>query len=401
MTMTIAPSSSSPIRATARQQRRVAATARPPVSAAPEHAPLVLLEDQRQLWLTHGDKPLRFEDAMQLVLAEREADGARTDQLADLRGWSFGAVEGVAAIQQVVGLDLAAGDASPVRLRKRAFAGLCKLVGVEPTFIGALPAQLAAVNMNWLMAHGQSAEQGTRFLRRAGGDLRSIHSDRYGVCDDDVLLDIVDGVLAKAGLRADAMVRASCVGPQMTLRITVPNEGVEVKRGDVIEWGLDVGNSEVGLRSVQITPATYRLVCLNGMRSSEQGARTRIRHVGDHQAIREDLEVAIPAAFAEARGDITRWQKSVDRMVFDALDDLESLRGFGLNQGEVRSIGRTLIDAPEYMPNDELQEQLRSRRTTVYDVANAMTATARERSDVTSRLALEETAHRYLTRRTA
>lgn len=381
-----------------REQRRRAMTRDTrPVSDAPEHAPLEVLDDQQQLWLAHGATPITYEAAVERVLAERAADGDRVDHLADLRLFGFGAIGGVAAIQQKAGLDLH-GDGAPIRLRKRAFQNLCASVGVRAEFIAGLPAKLQALNMNWLMAHGQR-EHAPVFMRRAGTDLRSIHSDRYAAFDDDMLLDIVDSVLVKSGYRKDAMVRASCIGPQMTLRISVPNEGVEIQKGDVIEWGIDVGNSEVGLRSVQVCPSTYRLVCLNGMRSTVQGATTRIRHVGDHKQIREDLEVAIPAAFGEARGDIDRWKKSVDTMIDDALADLEGLAGFGLEKGEVRAIGRELIGAPEYMPAEELAGQLRHRRTTAFDLTNAITATARERSDVGARMSLEETAHKYLMRK--
>ncbi len=401
MTMqTITPSTRTTTTTSQREQRRRAATSARPISTeSPEHAPLEVLEDQRQLWLAHGKEPVAFERAMELVLAERAADGERHDHLADLRLFGFGAVQGVAAIQQKAGLDLG-GSPEPIRLRRRAFHALCEHVGVSAKLIGTFPAKLQAVNMNWLMQYG-ARDSGALLLRRAGGDLRSIHSDRYATFDDDQLLEIVDGVLQKAGYRQDAMVRASCVGPQLTLRLTIPNEGVEVRQGDVIEWGLDIGNSEVGLRSIQVTPSTYRLICTNGMRSAEHGARTRIRHVGNHREIREDLAVASPAAFAEARGDMDRWRKAVDTMVFDALDDLEGLRGFGLEQGEVRAIGRTLIEAEPDMPNVQLAEALRHRRTTVYDLANAITQTARDRSDVAARLELEETAHRYLARRTA
>jgi hypothetical protein len=390
-------------RATTRATTRnapIAATTQAARSDDPAHAPLSVLEDQRQLWLAHGDKPISFESAVERVLAEREADGARTDQLADLRAYGFGAVDGVMAIKQGASLDLH-GDGQPIRLRKRAFRDLCSLVKVDPTFIASVPAQLAAVNMNWLMTHGPLQSEGARFFRRAGGDLRSIHSDRYAALDDDILLEIADEVLRKSGYRADAMVRASCIGPQMTLRISIPNEGVEIKAGDVIEWGLDLGNSEVGMRSVQVTPSTYRQICLNGLRSTELGAVTRIRHVGDHREIRDDLTQAIPAAFAEARGDIARWQKSVDMMVTDALADLEGLAGFGIEKSEQRAIGRMLIGAEQDMPNQQLAEALRHRRTTVYDMTNAITATARDRGDVGDRMSLEETAHRYLTRRTA
>ncbi len=382
--------------ATARTRTRRA----PPASAAPEHRPLEPADDQRQIWLSHGNKPVPFEVARQTVLAERDKDGTRTDVLADLRAWGFGAMdEGrTMAIRQVAGIDLGA-PPEPVRLRRRAFNQICDSVGVGAGFIQQLPPQLQVLNMNWLMSHAQQTG-GARLLRLAGGEVRAIASDRYAVIDDDLLLELVDDVLGKSGFRGDAMVRASCVGPTMNLRITIPSAGVEVKRGDVIEWGIDLGNSEIGMRSVQVVPASYRLVCLNGMRVAETGAMTRIRHVGDPMKLRDDLSVAIPAAFSEARGDLDLWKRSVDRMVNSALDDLEGLRGFGLQTGETRAVGRELLGQQAAgLTEGQLIDALSTTRTTVYDLTNAITATARERQDVTKRLSLEETAHRYLARK--
>lgn len=363
----------------------------------PQHTPLSPAPDQRQLWLTHGTKPIPFAEAVEKVLAERQADGERADQVADLRAWGFGSMDGKSmAIIQHTGLGFSGGKPEPIALRKMAFGQLCARVGVPAGYVAALPPKLQIACMNWGMA---KASEGTALVRRAGGDARAIVSDRYAAFDDDTLLEIVDDVLKTSGYRADAMVRASVVGPHMTLRISIPNEGVEVRRGDVIEWGVDLGNSELGLRSVQVVPMTYRLICTNGMRSAERGAAARLRHVGDPMKIREDLAAVVPTAFAEARGDLQRWRASVDDMIDSALDDIEGLRSFGLSVGEQRAVGRTLTGLPEQTSAEDLSTALRGLRSTTFDVANAITQTARDRTDVAARLSLEETGHRYLTRK--
>jgi hypothetical protein len=112
--------------------------------------------------------------------------------------------------------------------------------------------------------------------------------------------------------------------------------------GDVIEAGIDIANSEVGLRSVQVTPITYRLVCTNGMRAWRSEAALRMRHVGDPNRLHEQLRDAVPIAFAEARGDIARWQRATEVLVDNALEEVESLRLLGLSSGEVQAVGREL-----------------------------------------------------------
>jgi hypothetical protein len=154
---------------------------------------------------------------------------------------------------------------------------------------------------------------------------------------------------------------------------------------------------------VQVTPVTFRLQCENGMRAWHSEASMRMRHIGDPDRLRAELADAIPVAFAEARGDVDRWARAVDLLVDSALDEIESLRGFGLSTGEVQAIGRTFALEQNLLPAttgaQTLGEVLKTQAT-VFDLANAITSTARER-DTASRLSLEETAHRYLSRKAA
>ncbi len=132
-------------------------------------------------------------------------------------------------------------------------------------------------------------------------------SERYAALDDELVLNMIADCLDRSGYGDDAMVRAISTGPHTVLRVTLPGEGRAVKVGDVIEHGIDIANSELGLRSVQVTPVTYRLVCSNGMRSWKSEATMRMRHVGDPDRLADQLRDAIPVAFAEARGDLDRW----------------------------------------------------------------------------------------------
>lgn len=184
----------------------------------------------------------------------------------------------------------------------------------------------------------------------------------------------------------------------------MPAESIAVRKDDVIEYGLDIGNSEVGLRSVQVTPITYRLVCTNGMRAWRSEAAVRMRHVGDPRRLHEQLKDAIPVALAEARGDIDKWRRATDVLIDNALDEIESLRLVGLGQAEVQAVGRELAMANGLLSaNSSAQTILDALKvpTTAYDVANAITSVARERGEVAARLTLEEQGHRYLSRRAA
>lgn len=370
--------------------------------AATEHtaqlsAPLRPRPDQAERWVAHTES-MPFQEAAQFVLDAHIDDGERDDVVVhDLRTWAFGSNDD--RTMQLAPLSLAGRPPSrPVALRDLAFTQLAQRIGVPSGYVRTLPVRLQMACMNYgLMQTKQPA-----MLRLAGGEVRAIVSDRYATIDDEHLLGIVEEVLDRAGYLAETRVRASAVGAHTLLRITLPGESVAVKPGDVIEYGIDIGNSEVGLRSVQVTPITYRLVCTNGMRSWRSEAALRMRHVGDPKRLKDQLRDAVPVAFAEARGDLARWRRATEVLIDNALDEIESLRAFGLGQTEVQAIGKQMLASTAQLPKGtESLMQLLSTPTTVYDMANAITATARDRDDVASRLTLEETAHRYLTRRTA
>jgi hypothetical protein len=355
--------------------------------------------DQAQQWLAHR-RPTPFLEAADLVRAAHHRDGTRTDKLAfDLRTWAFGSSD--QETMQLVQVPMPGRDASPpLALRDLAFGQLCQRIGTPPAYIRELPLKLQVACMNWGLAQvPQNA-----LLRLAEDEVRAIMSDRYAAIDDSFLLDVVDDVLSKSGFRDDALVRATSTGPHTILRVTIPSAGVAVRKNDVIEYGLDIANSELGLRSVQVTPITHRLVCTNGMRSWRSEASLRMRHVGDPDRLRDQLRDAIPVAFSEARGDIARWKKASELLIDNALDEIEGLRAFGLSSSEMQTIGQSLAVSTGLLAADasgsDLTHVLRSS-TSAFEVANAITSTARERNDVTARLTMESLGHRYLVSKTS
>lgn len=358
--------------------------------------PLRPRPDQRERWITHAT-PIVFEEAAQQVLDAHDADGYREDVVAhDLRTWAFGGSNGSMALAPI--LFIGRDPVSQRPLRELAFNQLCSRVSAPPAYVRTLPAKLQLACMNF----GLSREKQPALLRLAGDEVRAVVSERYAALDDRHVVDVVRDVLDRGGYLADARVRALAVGAHTILRVTIPGEGVAVKAGDVIEYGLDIGNSEVGLRSVQITPITYRLICTNGMRAWRSEAALRMRHVGDPQRLHEQLRDAVPVAFAEARGDIERWKKATELLIDNALDEIESLRAIGLSQGDVQAVGRELATSSGLLRANvgvETLSRALARPTTVFEVANAVTAVARDRADVAARLTLEEQGHRYLSRR--
>lgn len=139
---------------------------------------------------------------------------------------------------------------------------------------------LLATNVNsWF---GQNPQ--TRMVRTLDGVARAFLSDRYRRIDN---FEIAETVLPIIGGIADARVESCEVTDQrMYLKVVNPRLTTEVVPGDVVQSGILITNSEVGLGSMAIQPLVYRLVCRNGMVVND--AVTRRYHIGRGNEANED-----------------------------------------------------------------------------------------------------------------
>jgi hypothetical protein len=64
----------------------------------------------------------------------------------------------------------------------------------------------------------------------------------------------------------------------MYLKVVNPRIEAEITKGDIVQAGIMITNSEVGLGSVTISPLIFRLVCSNGLIVSDNSIRKY--HVG-------------------------------------------------------------------------------------------------------------------------
>ena len=132
--------------------------------------------------------------------------------------------------------------------------------------------QLLAQNVNaWFQR-----EPSVRMIRTIEGTARAFLSNRYRRIDNLDIASIVLPVLQDM----EGMHFESCQLTESRMYIKVVNTRLEaeVVPGDIVQSGIIISNSEVGLGSVNIQPLVYRLVCSNGMVVND--AQTRRTHVG-------------------------------------------------------------------------------------------------------------------------
>ncbi|HEY9059312.1 MULTISPECIES: DUF932 domain-containing protein [Oscillospiraceae] len=126
-----------------------------------------------------------------------------------------------------------------------------------------------------------------RMVRTLDGHARAFLSDRYRRIDN---YDIAQAVLPIIREMPDARVE-SCelTENRMYLKVVNPRLEAEVKKGDIVQAGIVISNSEVGLGAVSVQPLVYRLVCLNGMTVNDLGQRRY--HAGRMNQANEDYSL--------------------------------------------------------------------------------------------------------------
>jgi hypothetical protein len=133
--------------------------------------------------------------------------------------------------------------------------------------------QLLAENVNhWFQSNPER-----RMIRTLEGRARAFLSDRYRRVDNFEIAETVLPVLSEFG---DGLKIMSVGLTDSRLYIKAVNERIQldVRKGDAVQAGVVISNSEIGLGSIRIEPLVYRLVCLNGMISQDHSFKKY--HVG-------------------------------------------------------------------------------------------------------------------------
>ena len=256
--------------------------------------------------------------------------------------------------------------------------------------------ELLATNVNtWF--HSQPER---RMIRTLNGKARAFLSDRYRRLDNYQLADVVLNVLADMG---DGIKIESCELTEKRMYIKAINQRLEleVKPGDVVQAGICVSNSEIGLGSLSVEPLIYRLICTNGMIAKDYS--TRKYHVG---------RAAEDNAF-ELFSDETL--KADDRAFFlkvqDTVKSAVEIAKFSqivqqLKDATTRPIEGNPVKAVEVLSNDFKYSQqehsgildhlIRGADFTAYGLSNAITRTSQDLDDYDRATDLERDGSRVL-----
>ena len=115
-----------------------------------------------------------------------------------------------------------------------------------------------------------------RFLvRTIDGSARALLSDRYRPLDNYDLAESVLPKLISSGCQVES---CELTDKRLYIKAVTPRITAEVKKNDVVQMGMVITNSEIGLGAIKIEPMIYRLICLNGAIVNDMAMRKQ--HVG-------------------------------------------------------------------------------------------------------------------------
>lgn len=249
--------------------------------------------------------------------------------------------------------------------------------------------QLLLNNVNhWLAANPQQ-----RMVRTLDGSMRAMLSDRYRPLDNFDLLGAALPVIQQHGA---SIMSCETTDTRMYLKVVMPKIETEVKRGDVVQAGLVISNSEIGAGALKVEPFIYRLVCLNGM--TMQSALRRY-HVGKKNQSLDDTVMEVLSDRTRQLTDAAFWHQVRDvvssafsKDIFEEnvqrLRDASEQKLTGNPAKAVEEITER-FSLPSGLGGDILRNLIEGADLTRWGIANAVTAVANDYPDYETASELE------------
>lgn len=168
------------------------------------------------------------------------------------------------------------------RLNETAMSQIGEWAGVPAKYAARMAAEapeLMAQNFNhWL--HSADDSRMVRTWRNGSHIARAFLSDRFRRIDNDLVLGTIVETLGAIEEQVGRIELRSMEVTERRLYIQAvfPRLEGEVGKGDVVQAGVSITNSEIGYGAFSVSPLVFRLVCLNGLIMPD--GRLRANHVG-------------------------------------------------------------------------------------------------------------------------
>lgn len=283
-----------------------------------------------------------------------------------------------------LGSQLKVGDIGRFAVRDTAHDQIAARIGIPAKYYDKMKAEakeLLDINVN----HWLKSDSSKYMVRTMDGKARALLSERYRPLDNLDLAQVALPTLLESGCKIES---CEITERKMYLKAVTPRLQYEVKKGDVVQAGIVISNSEIGHGALTVEPLLLRLVCTNGMIMND--SKMRKHHVGrvgqDFEGAaefyRDETRLADDKAFwMKVRDTISHafstiaFEKHVERfaqaasdiVLADPIEVMEvTQKRFNLQEGEKRLV---------------LTHWLQSGDMSRFGLANAVTRSAQDIED--------------------
>ena len=232
-----------------------------------------------------------------------------------------------------------------------------------------LPPGIMQYVADWYILHENDGKE--IFIRMQDENTcRAVLSTSFKTFDDLELLEMIAPVCppdSKVHLAWDDELT-------MHLSLTFPDTKTAVRVGDMVESGIHISNSEVGMRSVTIAPFVWRLRCRNGLvgltgNGDNGDGVSRFHHMGDGKRMRDAVQLAIASVMTDYPKLTAQFREALDKAIADPAQKLADV---------VKEHELTKDDYKEFLDKFFHEETVPDYN--LFGVVNAITATARDRN---------------------
>lgn len=183
----------------------------------------------------------------------------------------------------------------PFECTKTMHEQIAQRTGIPTAYYGRMLEEnrsLLSQNVNtWLRSGGNRHLTLRTFQGGGEHTARALLSDRYRMVDHLEVTDTVQRVLSQCeGLQ---LASAALTEDRLYYKYVFPKVSGEIRKGDVVQAGFVISNSETGQGACSILPLLFRLVCTNGMIVASQTNGFRKYHIGRRRGLENDINTYV------------------------------------------------------------------------------------------------------------
>ncbi len=170
----------------------------------------------------------------------------------------------------------------PFKMTQWGHQQLCGKLGIPNPYINKCPPSLKETNINTFLK-GNLGE----FKLRVVGDnvVRAVLSPSFTPIDDYELVDLITPFVQANDVEIISYHTSELMTSIRGVFKRTDKTRDELQKGDVVQKGIVVNNSEVGYMAVQFRALLYRLVCTNGLIAPKEMGGFHFRHRGNKERL--------------------------------------------------------------------------------------------------------------------